>query len=125
MSDRAPPDRRAAPTTQLWLRPGCRTTPKSSLGLLDEHDACHLIVSGCAAGYHGYPRSTGNRSTGDMDIWVEATPKNAGRLVNILEEFGGVFLSWSQACSGIPIREAIGASSPSRSSNQCATADGL
>jgi len=62
------------------------------LGLLDEHDACYLIVSGCAAGYRGYPRSTGDRSTGDMDIWMEATPENAGRLVSILEEFGVAFL---------------------------------
>ncbi|MFB6249635.1 MAG: hypothetical protein ABEL97_13805 [Salinibacter sp.] len=53
------------------------------LRLLAEHDVRYLIVDGYAVGYHGYPRATG-----DMDVWVNATPENAERLVVALREFG-------------------------------------
>lgn len=56
---------------------------KEFLRLLDEHDVRYLIVGGYAVGFHGYPRSTG-----DMDVWVETTPENADRLVDVLKEFG-------------------------------------
>jgi hypothetical protein len=56
---------------------------KAFLRLLAEHDVRYLIVGGYAVGYHGYPRATG-----DMDVWVDATPENAERLVMALREFG-------------------------------------
>lgn len=56
---------------------------KEFLRLLDDHDVRYLIVGGYAVGFHGYPRSTG-----DMDVWVETTPENADRLVDVLKEFG-------------------------------------
>ncbi|MEF8795446.1 MAG: hypothetical protein V5A22_12540 [Salinivenus sp.] len=56
---------------------------KEFLRLLTEHDVRYLIVGGYAVGYHGYPRATG-----DMDVWVDATPENAERLVMALREFG-------------------------------------
>jgi hypothetical protein len=56
---------------------------KEFLRLLAEHDVRYLIVCGYAVGYHGYPRATG-----DMDVWVDATPENAEQLVMALREFG-------------------------------------
>lgn len=56
---------------------------KEFLRLLDEHDVRYLIVGGYAVGYHGYPRATGN-----MDVWIEATPENADRLVAAVKQFG-------------------------------------
>lgn len=46
------------------------------------HDVCFLIVGGYAVAYHGY-----SRYTGDIDIWVEATPTNADRLLAALNAF--------------------------------------
>jgi len=59
------------------------TAFKEFLRLLAEHDVRYLIVGGYAVGYHGYPRATG-----DMDVWVDATPENAEQLVMALREFG-------------------------------------
>jgi hypothetical protein len=43
----------------------------------------YLLVGGYAVGYHGFPRATV-----DMDIWVAINPKNARKIVAVLEEFG-------------------------------------
>lgn len=56
---------------------------KEFLKLLNEHETEYLLVGGYAVGYHGYPRATG-----DLDIWVECSPGNAGKLVAVLLEFG-------------------------------------
>jgi hypothetical protein len=53
------------------------------LRLLNSHDVEYLLVGGYAVGLHGYPRTTG-----DMDVWVNATPENASKLVGALIEFG-------------------------------------
>lgn len=53
------------------------------LKLLNAHEVRYLIVGGYAVGYHGYVRPTG-----DMDVWIEATTKNARRLVSVLNAFG-------------------------------------
>ena len=42
-----------------------------------------LIVGAYALAVHGRPRATG-----DLDVWVDATPENAARVMSALEQFG-------------------------------------
>lgn len=56
---------------------------KDFLSLLNSAKVEYLLVGGYAVGHYGYPRTTG-----DMDIWVAATPENAEKLVNVLCQFG-------------------------------------
>ena len=56
---------------------------KEFLKLLNSHRVEYLLIGGYAVGYHGYPRPTG-----DMDIWVAASPQNAVRVAEALREFG-------------------------------------
>ena len=42
-----------------------------------------LIVGAYALGVHGRPRATG-----DLDVWVDATPDNAARVMEALTAFG-------------------------------------
>ncbi|RKY24374.1 MAG: hypothetical protein DRP83_07805 [Planctomycetota bacterium] len=51
--------------------------------LLNSSEVEYLVIGGYAVSYHGYPRSTG-----DIDIWVAIHPKNAGKIVEVLKEFG-------------------------------------
>ncbi|TCZ68863.1 nucleotidyltransferase [Flaviaesturariibacter aridisoli] len=53
------------------------------VALLIAHKAEYLIVGGYAVGIHGHPRYTG-----DLDIWLNATPENAERIIACLNEFG-------------------------------------
>jgi hypothetical protein len=53
------------------------------LKLLNSAQVEYLLVGGYAVGYYGYPRGTG-----DMDIWVASTPKNAAKILTVLEQFG-------------------------------------
>jgi predicted nucleotidyltransferase len=53
------------------------------LRLLNERNVRYLVVGGYAVAYHGYPRYTG-----DLDVFVEASPENAARLVEVYGEFG-------------------------------------
>jgi hypothetical protein len=46
-------------------------------------DVHFLLVGGYALAVHGYPRATR-----DMDVWVEATPENADRVLAGLRAFG-------------------------------------
>ena len=46
-------------------------------------DVRFLIVGAYALAHHGRPRATG-----DLDIWVEATPANAPRVMRGLADFG-------------------------------------
>ncbi len=48
-----------------------------------ERDVRFLVVGAYALGVHGRPRATG-----DLDVWVEATPDNAVRILEALEAFG-------------------------------------
>jgi len=48
-----------------------------------EHDVRFLVVGAYALAVHGRPRATG-----DMDVWVEATPENAPRVMRALAAFG-------------------------------------
>jgi predicted nucleotidyltransferase len=43
----------------------------------------YLLIGGYAVGYHGYPRATA-----DLDIWIEMSPANAARMVDVLRAFG-------------------------------------
>jgi hypothetical protein len=43
----------------------------------------YLIVGGYAVAYHGYPRTTG-----DIDIFIEASEENASKLEGVLARFG-------------------------------------
>lgn len=56
---------------------------KEFLQLLSAHNVRYLVVGGYAVAFHGYPRYTK-----DIDIWIENTPENASRLLQVLEEFG-------------------------------------
>jgi hypothetical protein len=46
-------------------------------------DVRFLIVGAYALAHHGRPRATG-----DLDVWVEATPANAMRVIRALGAFG-------------------------------------
>ena len=46
-------------------------------------DVRFLIVGAYALALHGRPRATG-----DLDVWIDATPANALRVVRALSEFG-------------------------------------
>ena len=50
---------------------------------LNASGARYLVVGGYAVALHGHPRYTK-----DIDIWLEATPENARRMVAALEAFG-------------------------------------
>ena len=56
---------------------------KEFLKLLNELDVHYLLIGGYAVAYHGYPRATA-----DMDIWVEISPDNAAKLVDVFGRFG-------------------------------------
>lgn len=56
---------------------------KEFLRLLNAHGVEYLLVGGYAVGLHGYPRATV-----DLDVWVNATPTNAERVLAALRAFG-------------------------------------
>jgi hypothetical protein len=56
------------------------------------HDVRFLVVGAYALALHGRPRATG-----DLDVWVEATPANAARLMRALAEFGAPLNEVSEA----------------------------
>jgi hypothetical protein len=55
-------------------------------------DVRFLIVGAYALAVHGRPRGTG-----DLDVWVEATPDNASRVVRALAAFGAPLADVSEA----------------------------
>ena len=56
---------------------------KQMLLLLVKHDVNFMLIGGYAVIYHGY-----ERSTTDMDIWLQPDNKNRDRLILALSEFG-------------------------------------
>ncbi len=56
---------------------------KEFLRLLNEAEVEYLLVGGHAVGFHGYPRTTG-----DMDVWVNVSPENANKIVEVFRKFG-------------------------------------
>ena len=53
------------------------------LSALSATGAEFLVVGAHALAAHGHPRATG-----DLDLWVRATPENAGRVLSALRLFG-------------------------------------
>ena len=53
------------------------------LSALSAAGARFLIVGAHALAAHGAPRATG-----DLDIWIRATPDNAARVLEALRHFG-------------------------------------
>ena len=51
--------------------------------LLNEENAEYVVLGGHAVIAHGY-----YRTTGDIDIFVNSTPKNAKKMVCVLEKYG-------------------------------------
>ena len=56
---------------------------KEFIQLLNAEQVEYLVGGGYAVTWHGYPRYTG-----DIDIWIHATPENASRMIRVLEQFG-------------------------------------
>lgn len=55
---------------------------KKLLELLNKHHVKYLIIGGVAVNFHGY-----NRTTGDVDIWLEPTNENKAVLVKALSPY--------------------------------------
>jgi predicted nucleotidyltransferase len=51
--------------------------------LLNKHKVTYLIIGGYALGFHGKPRHTG-----DLDIWIDVSEKNATSMMKVLKDFG-------------------------------------
>jgi len=69
------------------------------LHALSDAEARFLVVGAYAVGVHGHPRATG-----DLDLWVEASPENAPRIWKALRAFGAPLHQVSEsefATSGI------------------------
>lgn len=53
------------------------------LQLLNSKRIEYLVIGGYAVALYGYPRATG-----DMDIWIALSKRNAEKIVKALKEFG-------------------------------------
>ena len=53
------------------------------LACLNAEGVRYLVVGGYAVAVHGHPRYTK-----DLDVWIEATPTNAAKVLHALEAFG-------------------------------------
>jgi hypothetical protein len=60
-------------------------------------DVRFLIVGAYALAIHGRPRATG-----DLDVWIDATPENARRVWQALGAFGAPLSEISEADFGVP-----------------------
>lgn len=56
---------------------------KEFIGLLRSERVKFLVVGAAALAVHGRPRYTG-----DVDFWIECTPRNAVKMQRVLENFG-------------------------------------
>ena len=50
---------------------------------LNDNEVRYLVVGGYAVALHGHPRYTK-----DLDVWIEAEPGNAKRIIRALQQFG-------------------------------------
>ena len=66
-----------------------------------EHDVRFLVVGAYALARHGRPRATG-----DLDVWVDATPENAPRVMRALAAFGAPMRDILTQLTGITFAEA-------------------
>lgn len=60
------------------------------IGSLNSGEVEYLIVGAFALAFHGFPRYTG-----DIDIWVRATPDNARKVAEAISAFGFASLGLS------------------------------
>ena len=67
------------------------------LRALSDADAEFLVVGAYAVSYHAEPRATA-----DLDLWVDATPENAGRVYRALGVFGAPLSELSPADLSTP-----------------------
>jgi predicted nucleotidyltransferase len=56
---------------------------KEFLKLLNSGKVEYLVIGGYAVNYYGFPRATA-----DLDIWISIDPENAGRVAQVLRDFG-------------------------------------
>ncbi len=56
---------------------------KEFIKSLNDNGVQYLVIGGYAVAVHGHPRYTK-----DLDIWIQVSPENAGRLVKAIREFG-------------------------------------
>lgn len=56
---------------------------KEMLQLLSDEGAEYFVVGAYALAAHGYPRATG-----DLDIWIRASVRNANKVYTALRKFG-------------------------------------
>ena len=61
-------------------------------------DVRFLIVGAYALALHGRPRATG-----DLDVWVDATPENAARVMRALATFGAPLLTARPTISRVEV----------------------
>lgn len=61
------------------------------LSALSAADARFLVIGAYAVGVHGRPRATK-----DLDVWVEASPDNAARVMRALRDFGAPLMELSE-----------------------------
>jgi hypothetical protein len=75
--------------------PRARQQPRALLDLLRAFiaaDVRFLVVGAYALALHGRPRATG-----DLDVWVEATPENAAHVIRAPAAFGAPLAAVSAA----------------------------
>jgi hypothetical protein len=60
-------------------------------------DVRFMVVGAYAVGVHGRPRATK-----DLDVWVDATPENAPKVMRALVEFGAPLMGLSEKELGEP-----------------------
>ncbi|RFZ90180.1 hypothetical protein D0C36_23350 [Mucilaginibacter conchicola] len=53
------------------------------IALLNQHDVAYMVVGAHALAFHGKPRHTG-----DLDIWINPTEENAGKMLLVINDFG-------------------------------------
>jgi len=63
---------------------------KEWLELLNEKKVKYVIVGAHALAFYGHPRSTG-----DLDILIEAGEENAHKIIDVMDKFGVASLGWT------------------------------
>lgn len=51
--------------------------------LLNRYEVAYMIVGGYALAFHGKPRHTG-----DLDIWINVSERNANKMIEVINQFG-------------------------------------
>lgn len=65
---------------------------KEFIQSLNDKRVRYLVVGGYAVALHGHPRYTK-----DIDIWIEMSLENAGKIISALEQFGFTSLGLQEA----------------------------